>query len=847
MDWPRSSDPLLNEEEIKLFGCVAAPGPALAASRYVYLSDDSSSSIRCTHLTSDRDWDRLQFPDASSNGSRHGYKSPAKFHLVMIPPQTTPSKVEKANIAMWRLPLSLQTWTRVAKRFRIHHFLDVKVLLKKQMLIWSTAEPSPSNAGEKVWMNVSMTSDNWKDNNYSPDKFAMSSAHLEAERLTTAVILGLKPSQMSLVESLVSNANAAGMVHHPLFTTYLVAELMRERLARLSQNYMETIEVVHGMLRKMYNSEKDELRFTSINTKQLRQISEARKICDKVEVEILGTKRHLEKAVRQIFPRLSAQDAGRSAGQAAVSDFLTQRYQEKFDDILTNLEDLKTTNRSSVELMSQQAAHIQTCLAQEQAQTARKEAKESARSAENSYVIAIMGMFFLPASTLATIFAMPIFKWDEHPLDLLLRSSGNATETPAAAAAGNSTATSADSSSPADVLTGYVWVYCIISIGITLLLYIYKLIREKISRNRVNGSEHPVLDLLLKPLTMIWRNKPQQRMTATDPDRKRWTGNAMSQVVNPVATPRFSLPQHMPSPVRHPTTQSLPTAMPMAPPGSAPPRRQTEVVSARTDRHRYGRDHFQAHATLVNSSSGQGHEPWVQGAPMSQTPPTTSRASSTNNLVQPSINAAQHSGSQRATPSVPSHQHAPQAHSRRNNTDPGPPPPPPPATQPHRGRQGSHTSPAATTATQPPRITLPPRSTQPDDHGPPPRRGNTTDQKAAEPKQQPASRAHTFPPQAPVVQVSGARDHQHGRYWAPAAANPRQNRFAPEDPDSLWPGPPPGSSSSSGGSRDSSRGRGAGEFRESESREGLVGAAGPPGMAGGGSGSSRSGMGLGGR
>ncbi|KAI6555302.1 hypothetical protein MCOR09_010047 [Pyricularia oryzae] len=823
MDWPRSSDPLLNEEEIKLFGCVAAPGPALAASRYVYLSDDSSSSIRCTHLTSDRDWDRLQFPDASSNGSRHGYKSPAKFHLVMIPPQTTPSKVEKANIAMWRLPLSLQTWTRVAKRFRIHHFLDVKVLLKKQMLIWSTAEPSPSNAGEKVWMNVSMTSDNWKDNNYSPDKFAMSSAHLEAERLTTAVILGLKPSQMSLVESLVSNANAAGMVHHPLFTTYLVAELMRERLARLSQNYMETIEVVHGMLRKMYNSEKDELRFTSINTKQLRQISEARKICDKVEVEILGTKRHLEKAVRQIFPRLSAQDAGRSAGQAAVSDFLTQRYQEKFDDILTNLEDLKTTNRSSVELMSQQAAHIQTCLAQEQAQTARKEAKESARSAENSYVIAIMGMFFLPASTLATIFAMPIFKWDEHPLDLLLRSSGNATETPAAAAAGNSTATSADSSSPADVLTGYVWVYCIISIGITLLLYIYKLIREKISRNRVNGSEHPVLDLLLKPLTMIWRNKPQQRMTTTDPDRKRWTGNAMSQVVNPVATPRFSLPQHMPSPVRHPTTQSLPAAMPMAPPGSAPPRRQTEAVSARTDRHRYGRDHFQAHATHVNSSPGQGHEPWVQGAPMSQTPPTTSRASSTTNLVQPFTNVAQHPG------------------------NPGPPPPPPPATQPHRGRQGSHTSPAATAATQPPRITLPPRSTQPDDHGPPPRRGNTTDQKAAEPKQQPASRAHTFPPQAPVVQVSGARDHQHGRYWAPAAANPRQNRFAPEDPDSLWPGPPPGSSSSSGGSRDSSRGRGAGEFRESESREGLVGAAGPPGMAGGGSGSSRSGMGLGGR
>ncbi|KAI6557716.1 hypothetical protein MCOR04_010068 [Pyricularia oryzae] len=813
MDWHRDSDPVLNDAEIKSFGCVAAQGPALASSRYVYLSDDSTRSICSTELSCDRDWDQIQYPEVSSDGRQHGYRGPPKFHLVMIPPQTTPSKVEKANVPMKRLPLSLRNWTRIAQRFKIHHFLNIEVLQRQKMFIWSTAESASNNPGEKIWVNVSATSDKLTDKNYHPDKFAMSSTHLEGERLTTVVLLGLKPSQMSLVETIVRNANAAGMIHHPMFSTYLVAELMRKRLALLCQNYIEAVEVADGVLRNMYDDKRDELKLTSISTKQLRQISEARQNCDKVEMEILGTKRHLEKAVKQMLSRLSAQGAGQSVGQAAVRDALTQKYQERFDDLLANLEDLRTTNRSSVELMSQQAAHIQTCLAQEQAQTARKEAKESARSAENSYVIAIMGMFFLPASTLATIFAMPIFKWDEHPLDLLLRSSGNATETPAAAAAGNSTATSTDSSSPADVLTGYVWVYCIISIGITLMLYIYKLIREKISRNRVNGSEHPVLDLLLKPLTMIWRNKPQQRMTTTDPDRKRWTGNAMSQVVNPVATPRFSLPQHMPSPVRHPTTQSLPAAMPMAPPGSAPPRRQTEAVSARTDRHRYGRDHFQAHATHVNSSPGQGHEPWVQGAPMSQTPPTTSRASSTTNLVQPFTNVAQHPGT----------------------------------TQPHRGRQGSHTSPAATAATQPPRITLPPRSTQPDDHGPPPRRGNTTDQKAAEPKQQPASRAHTFPPQAPVVQVSGARDHQHGRYWAPAAANPRQNRFAPEDPDSLWPGPPPGSSSSSGGSRDSSRGRGVGEFRESESREGLVGAAGPPGMAGGGSGSSRSGMGLGGR
>lgn len=425
---------------------------------------------------------------------------------------------------------------------------------------------------------------------------------------------------------------------------------------------------------------------------------------------------------------------------------------------------------------------------------------------------------------------------------------------------------------------------------------------------------------MLKPLEMLWRNKSQQSMTITDPDRKRWTGNALPQGGNPAASPRFSLPQHMPGPVRHPTTQSLPAAIAhgrqqdlyspgstvqgpggttaLAPAASAPPRRQTEPLSTNTERHRYGRNYPQPHATQNNSSTVQGHETWVQGAPMSQTPPMNSRTSSTTNLVQQSTSAPQNPSSQRATPSVPSHQGALHTHSQRNNSDPGPPlPPPPPATQPHRGRQGSQTSQAVNATPQPPRIIQPPRNTQPNDHGtlptrserqtpsPAPRRGNTFDQKAPEPKQQPPSRVHTVPVQTHMTQVSNSRD-QHGRHWAQPAAvtNPhapardgmptapdsittanrgatlnvpphfQPQRFSPDDPDSLWPGPSaPGSiggGSSSGGSRDSSRVRGTYEVRGSESRERLVGAAGPPGMAGGGSSSSssRSGLsGLGGR
>ncbi|KAH8841620.1 hypothetical protein MCOR19_010722 [Pyricularia oryzae] len=62
MDWHRDSDPVLNDAEIKSFGCVAAQGPALASSRYVYLSDD--------------------YPEVCSDGRQHGYRGPPKFHLV---------------------------------------------------------------------------------------------------------------------------------------------------------------------------------------------------------------------------------------------------------------------------------------------------------------------------------------------------------------------------------------------------------------------------------------------------------------------------------------------------------------------------------------------------------------------------------------------------------------------------------------------------------------------------------------------------------------------------------------------------------------------------------------------
>ncbi|TLS25882.1 hypothetical protein PpBr36_07887 [Pyricularia pennisetigena] len=796
---------------------------------------------------------------------------------------------EKANVSMRRLPLSLPTWKRITQRFKVHHFLNMEVLQRSKMFIWSNAEPVPNNPSEKMWINVSMTSDNCDDESYIPHKFAMSSTHLETEKLTSIVLLGLKPSQMTLVERIVRNATTSDMIHHPIFATYLVAELMRERLALLCKNYIRAVQGVHGVLSNMYDSEKDELKLTTINAKQLRQISDARKNCDKVEVEILGTKRHLEKAVRQILPRLPAQDVNNSVGQVCAKDILTQRYKEKFDDILTNLEDLRTANRSSVDLMSQQAAH-------EQAQAARKEAKESARSAENSYVIAIMGMCFLPASTFATIFAMPIFKWDQHPLDLLWQSKANATaiETPESTAAGNANATLTASSSPADVLTGYVWIYCIISIGVTMLLFTYKRIRESIGSKRLNGSERPILDFLLKPFTMVWRSQPEQCVVATEPDRKRWTGNSLSQAVNPIPSPAFSVPQQMSGLVRHPTSQSLPativhgqekgpysfvSAVPgprgtatMAPPGfAAPPRRQTEPVPAKTDKYRYGRDYVPTLVTHVSSSLSQGHETWAQGAQISQTPSAVPAASNTASLVQQSNNAAQHHSSQRATSNATSHQDAPHTHSQRGNSDAGPPLPPPPARQSHRGRQGSQTAQAApTTTAQPPRIVQPPQrsprqtnhaapSTQPELQTPspaPPRRCRTFDQGQAEPKQQPPSRVHTFPEHKPTAQATSGSKDQHGRSRIPDNVTHRPNRsaptdapprFGPEDPDSLWPGPPAPGGSSSGGSRDSSRVRGIYDGGRGESRERLVGAAGTPGRAGGSSSSSSGMSGLGGR
>lgn len=324
-----------------------------------------------------------------------------------------------------------------------------------------------------------------------------------------------------------------------------------------------------------------------------------------------------------------------------------------------------------------------------------------------------------------------------------------------------------------------------------------------------------------------------------------------------------SLQQRATAPVRQATVQSLAAAgtysqpqtqwpaVPATATAPPPPRRPTDPSSTIPQQQRHGSTSSHTQNPGAYPPLGQGQSTWVEGAMISQTPPMLS--SRTASLAdQQSMTMQQNPGST----------------GRRHNPDSGPPLPPPPASQPNRGRQGSQSS-QQTAAATPPQHPYPSRHNTQEQSQPPnpaPRRGATFEHMAVEPKRV-QNRGDTLPYPDSTSQPAGSRE-EHARYWGQVTmgANPQppsrepvhsnaedhtgrlhrnatfnvpgqmqQHHFTPEDPDSLWPGPPaPGSfgggASSSGGSRDSSRVRGMYDGGN-DSREKLVGAPARPAKA----------------
>lgn len=96
---------------------------------------------------------------------------------------------------------------------------------------------------------------------------------------------------------------------------------------------------------------------------------------------------------------------------------------------------------------------------------ALNEAKQSRHQAKAATVLAFVAMIYLPSSTVATIFAMPIFDWQARWWDIHAIFEAQAS----ADSASPSENQTAGDPGPAAVLSGYFWIYFSVSLFLTFL------------------------------------------------------------------------------------------------------------------------------------------------------------------------------------------------------------------------------------------------------------------------------------------------------------------------------------------------------------------------------------------
>lgn len=308
----------------------------------------------------------------------------------------------------WNLVVTSDEWLDLVGEIRIHRELS-RLLRNRSTRVaafeladpGSHPKPSASSASSGscqdklsvVVVTVMSNLENWPD-------FALASTHCPRRRLTQAVVLGATRPQMRKVQRMLESAVAEGVVLSPLLMLGVAAELMLDRLVGLVRKNQLTCNGMtfdlEMLMKRNLSGESTQMKIEAdMVNRMLMNHAESQKIED----EILRTQRYLQRAKRRSedfagpvadAAAASLNDAssdsggstaiastiasttnaggsvttktvnagGSSEASGPVSQSGDARFHERFQDIFTELEDLASINKHSVEAMSQAAEHV---------------------------------------------------------------------------------------------------------------------------------------------------------------------------------------------------------------------------------------------------------------------------------------------------------------------------------------------------------------------------------------------------------------------------------------------------------------------------------------------------------
>ncbi|KAM7208135.1 hypothetical protein V8F20_001415 [Naviculisporaceae sp. PSN 640] len=466
MDWPDDSP-----------DSVLVVGDVGDKNRYHQFDFDSTSEFTCRILQSDgervnvlplhspQSWERWfqssrvkdlrSIPSQNVLAPEGGYEIllSARASPISVGP---PGRERFVEESLMSLPFAEKYWREVTQALFVHKSV-MMVMEESLALSFSALFPTEIKGAE---------AEIYLASNFGgfPGRIAISSTHFINSKFTTAVIYGCDTDQMQHVTDLLRRS--PDVRGHRLLSIGLFSELQRSRLERGVADFRYTstgmmIEFGAFDARNRRRMSEDDHWWLNV------QLREHRQVAIRLAEESRAAKAHLDtimETLNESEPRKGSEayattsDPHNNVSRSSTSA-QTKRFKRRFRDISLQYESLAGICQTQLDNMTFVRDFSM--------------ADYSAREAKATKALGLTAMIYLPITSLATIFAMPIFDWKARWLDFYMTfvPSSSLNDSAGSGSGDAARGRAADTTDPGAtaVLSGYFWIYLGISLVTTML------------------------------------------------------------------------------------------------------------------------------------------------------------------------------------------------------------------------------------------------------------------------------------------------------------------------------------------------------------------------------------------
>ncbi|KAH9897538.1 hypothetical protein F4778DRAFT_239029 [Xylariomycetidae sp. FL2044] len=454
MEWPQRRDLFLGHYQ-EYFHCGADPkdkNPCVAVEIRRDVNDLKFGQLK---LIDQSDWDEwldgLNTP--SVDGKSESRSLHDSIHILFIPQMAdVVNQMTSMPGSILGLPFSHENWEAILGPFGTLPGHLFKAIARDEVVAWSHwAKHDEDDIAPSLWMHVSTT----HVLDYGAGKFAVAATHDTATNHTLAIVLGSSTALRHKMMALLLDSGHA--IHHPCLLLGTCAELHLEHLnllVRIKQD--DCVDLTDRLERDLDAATRNGSTDEGITKGLISDIGLRLGETLDVEHEVKATRRRLENVLPPEWRsgQCTTNPEGTSSGEARQD--VDHQFQQRFADIFADLDDLTETCRIAIEDLSFMTNVIRSELS-------RQEARHVGQESKISTVIAFVAMLYLPMTTTATIFAMPIFQWSNDWRDWRYQpvNKGNMSS--------SSDNNNNGSTEGLPVFSGYFWIYLSISLGFTLM------------------------------------------------------------------------------------------------------------------------------------------------------------------------------------------------------------------------------------------------------------------------------------------------------------------------------------------------------------------------------------------